>query len=264
VPSYRPRSSLPATVLAWLAAHLAYLTPPRRPGQGGTRPLSLEVRPAAVAGGPPGRGRRGAAGRAAVPACRPHGQDLQGRGRRQPGPAAWPAGRPGVLPAPRDLRHQPRRPTPLACGDGYHRRGGRGGRAGHPGAATPRVGQPEGAVRRQAPRPHRPRPCRLDHPRRPAAGAGGAGGGARRGRGRQPAGPGFPGLAKTRAHWHVPVGDRRTTDASATPSGPTTACRRGCGRWWSRRSPSWQAPGRCAAGVGCCTGSGTSSAPRAR
>jgi hypothetical protein len=49
VPSYFPRSSLPATVLGWLAARLAHLAPPRRRGQGGTRPLSLEVRLDAVA-----------------------------------------------------------------------------------------------------------------------------------------------------------------------------------------------------------------------
>ncbi len=49
VPSYCPRSSLPAKVLAWLAARLAHLHPPRRPGQGGTRPLALEVRLDAVA-----------------------------------------------------------------------------------------------------------------------------------------------------------------------------------------------------------------------
>jgi hypothetical protein len=47
--SYRPRSSLPAPVLAWLAARLAHLLPPRPPGQGGTPPLSLEVRLDAVA-----------------------------------------------------------------------------------------------------------------------------------------------------------------------------------------------------------------------
>src|SRR6266567_4735461 len=47
--SYCPRSSLPAAVLAWLAARLAYLLPPRPPGQGGTPPLSLEVRLDAVA-----------------------------------------------------------------------------------------------------------------------------------------------------------------------------------------------------------------------
>ena len=48
VPSYCPRSSLPAKVLAWLAARLAHLAPPRPPGRGGTRPLSLEVRLDAV------------------------------------------------------------------------------------------------------------------------------------------------------------------------------------------------------------------------
>ena len=47
--SYCPRSSLPAEVLAWLAGRLAHLLPPRRPGQGGTPPLSLEVRLDAVA-----------------------------------------------------------------------------------------------------------------------------------------------------------------------------------------------------------------------
>jgi len=36
-------------VLGWLAAGLAHLNPPRRPGQGGTRPLALEVRLDAVA-----------------------------------------------------------------------------------------------------------------------------------------------------------------------------------------------------------------------
>src|SRR6266704_4826664 len=42
--SYCPRSSLPADVLAWLAARLAHLLPSRPPGQGGTPPLCLEVR----------------------------------------------------------------------------------------------------------------------------------------------------------------------------------------------------------------------------
>jgi hypothetical protein len=46
--AYCPRSSLPATVLAWLAARLAHLAPPRRPGRGGTPPLALEVRLDAV------------------------------------------------------------------------------------------------------------------------------------------------------------------------------------------------------------------------
>ena len=47
--AYCPRSSLPATVLAWLASHLAHLTPPRPRGRGGTPPLALEVRLDAVA-----------------------------------------------------------------------------------------------------------------------------------------------------------------------------------------------------------------------
>jgi hypothetical protein len=47
--SYRPRSSLPAPVLAWLAARLAHLLPSRPPDLGGTPPLSLEVRLDAVA-----------------------------------------------------------------------------------------------------------------------------------------------------------------------------------------------------------------------
>jgi hypothetical protein len=47
--SYCPRSSLPVEVLAWLAARLAHLIPPRPPGQGGTPPLALEVRLDAVA-----------------------------------------------------------------------------------------------------------------------------------------------------------------------------------------------------------------------
>jgi DDE superfamily endonuclease len=47
--AYCPRSSLPASVLAWLATRLAHLAPPRRPGTGGTPPLALEVRLDAVA-----------------------------------------------------------------------------------------------------------------------------------------------------------------------------------------------------------------------
>jgi hypothetical protein len=46
--SYCPRSSLPVEVLAWLAARLAHLSPRRAPGLGGTQPISLEVRLDAV------------------------------------------------------------------------------------------------------------------------------------------------------------------------------------------------------------------------
>jgi len=45
--SYCPRSSLPAAVLAWLAARLAHLAP-RPTGRGGTPPIALEVRLDAV------------------------------------------------------------------------------------------------------------------------------------------------------------------------------------------------------------------------
>ncbi len=67
--AYCPRSSLPASVLEWLAARLAHLAPPRPPGKGGTPPLALEVRLDAV----------GAVilDGVVVPPRRPRGGDLQ-------------------------------------------------------------------------------------------------------------------------------------------------------------------------------------------
>jgi DDE superfamily endonuclease len=67
---------------------------------------------------------------------------------------------------------------------------------------------------------------------------------------------GLRGMAKAREHWHAPIGDRRTIDRLTQGQRASTACRQGCGRWWSRRSPIWQMPGRCAAGGDCCTASG--------
>ena len=58
---------------------------------------------------------------------------------------------------------------------------------------------------------------------------------------------GFRGLAKAREHWHAPVGDRRTIDRLTDGQRASTGSRQGCGRWWSRRSPAWPTPGRCAA-----------------
>jgi DDE superfamily endonuclease len=46
--SYCPRSSLPVEVLAWLAVRLARVITPRPPGLGGTPPIPLEVRLDAV------------------------------------------------------------------------------------------------------------------------------------------------------------------------------------------------------------------------
>ena len=73
---------------------------------------------------------------------------------------------------------------------------------------------------------------------------------------------GFRGLAKTRVHWHAPIGDRRTTDRRTEPE--RAYARRGCGRWWSSRSGIWATPGRCAAGGGCCSGSAMSFGPPPR
>jgi hypothetical protein len=75
---------------------------------------------------------------------------------------------------------------------------------------------------------------------------------------------GFRGLARARDHWHAPVGTAAPSTGSPTGSGPTTGSRRGCGRRWSRRSATSPTPGRCAAGVGGCTASGTSSGLLAR
>jgi hypothetical protein len=106
--SYCPRSSLPAHVLAWLAARLAHLYTARPPRAG--------RHPTTAAGGPPGRSRRGAVdGLSSRRAGRMVGI-LQDRGRRQPGPAAGPAWRPRLLPARRQLQHHPGRPARTAGG----------------------------------------------------------------------------------------------------------------------------------------------------
>jgi DDE superfamily endonuclease len=55
---------------------------------------------------------------------------------------------------------------------------------------------------------------------------------------------GFRGLAKARAHWHAPTGDRRTKDQRTTAERATTLARPGCAPWWSSRSGIWPLPGR--------------------
>src|SRR5512133_3034538 len=159
VSSYCPRSSLPATVLGWLAGRLAHLLPPRPPRRGGTRPLSLEVRLDAVAAVLLDGLSYRRAGRAVGISKTEVGDSMTCCSARwAPSASASPTA--PSLPASRAW--------PVAAGDGRGRRGGRGGWAGHSGAATLWVGQPEGPVRRQTARPHRLGPCHLDHPRRPA------------------------------------------------------------------------------------------------
>jgi hypothetical protein len=74
----------------------------------------------------------------------------------------------------------------------------------------------------------------------------------------------FPGLAKAREHWHAPVGDRRTKDRLTEGQRAYNRLQAGLRALWSSRSPTWQTPGRCAAGGGRCAESGTSSAPPGR
>jgi hypothetical protein len=162
VPSYCPRSSLPAMVLGWLAARLARLNPPRRSGQGGTRPLVLEVRLDAVAAVILDGLSYRRAGRMVGISKTEVGDSmdvplgpLADLGFCQPD---------GTFITSLDDLHQWLAEM-ARCGEA-----GLGGRAGHLGATTPRVGQPEGAVRRQAARPHRPGRCAVDRPRRSAVG----------------------------------------------------------------------------------------------
>src|SRR6266540_4154118 len=213
MPSYCPRSSLPAKVLAWLADRLAHLHPPRPPGQGGTPPLSLEVRLDAVGrwcwtgcrtGAPAGRsgscktevgdsldlplGPLGTLG-----FCQPDGTCIT------------------TLDDLRELLGEMARSGEAVCVDGLATR-----------VQRPRSwANQQVLLRRQAAHPHRPGPgalhaggepvhadC-LEHELLALAGLEGVLDGVE-----VPSllDRGFRGLAKPRAHWHAPVGDRRTID----------------------------------------------------
>jgi hypothetical protein len=71
----------------------------------------------------------------------------------------------------------------------------------------------------------------------------------------------FRGLAKGQEHWHVPVGHRRTNDQLTDAQRAFNRLQAGLRALGSSRSPSWPTPGRWAAGGGCWTASGMSSAP---
>ena len=75
---------------------------------------------------------------------------------------------------------------------------------------------------------------------------------------------GFRGMAKARARWHAPIGDRRTKDQRTPAERDHNHLRPGCAPWSSRRLGIWPTRGRCGAGVACCTGSGTSTGPPRR
>jgi hypothetical protein len=71
---------------------------------------------------------------------------------------------------------------------------------------------------------------------------------------------GFRGLAKTREHWHAPVGDRRTRDRLSDAQRAYNRLQAGL-RALVEQSIAHLAN---AWALRCCTGSGTSSAPPAR
>jgi hypothetical protein len=252
--AYCPRSSLPAKALVWLASRLAYLTPPRPPGKGGTPPLSLEVRLDAVgavlldglsyrrAGRMVGISKTEVGDSldlllgelAALGFCQPDGtfitslNDLgqwlaemaevgeavcvDGLATRVQRPAGW---------ANQKVLYDPKRHSHTAQGlsvstiwgdllwvDGDW-----------PGSCHEHELLTLAGWTR----------CWMTS-RSPACWTAGSVGWPR----------------------HASTGMRRSAiaapgTASATPSGPITACRRGCGRWWSSRSPIWPTPGRCAA-----------------
>jgi hypothetical protein len=271
VSSYCPRSSLPAMVLDWLVGRLAHLLPPRPHGQGGTQPLALEVRLDAVAAVLLDGLSYRRAGRmvgisktevgdsldlllgplGALGFCQPDGtfvttlDDLRellaemassgeavcvdGLATRVQRPAGW--GNQKVL---YDAKRHTHTAQGLAVSTIWVTCCGwtAAGRA----AATSRSSSSWQRWTRH-----------WTTSRSPACLTEGS--------------AGWPGRAST----GMPrSGTAAPSTGSPTASEPTTGSRRACGRWWSSRSPISPTPGRCAAGGGCCTGSGTSSAPLAR
>jgi DDE superfamily endonuclease len=269
--AYCPRSSLPAHVLAWLAARLAHLAPPRPPGQGGTRPLRLEARLDAVgsvlldglsyrrAGRAVGISKTEVGDSldlllgplAALGFCQPDGSfvtslDQLGRWLAEmtaSGEAVLLDGLATRVQRPRGWANQKvlydaKRHAHTAQGLALATIWGDllwvdGGWPGscHEHELLTLAGLDEVLDDVQV-------ASLLDR--------------------------GFRGMAKPRQHWHARSATVAPSTGSPRRSGPTTGSRPGCGRWWSRRSGIWPTPGRCAAGAGCCGASGTSSGPPAR
>jgi DDE superfamily endonuclease len=269
--SYCPRSSLPAEALTWLAGRLADLLPPRPPGRGGNPPLALEIRLDAVAAVLLDGLSYRRAGRmvgisktevgesmdlllpklAALGFCQPDGTfittlaDLRqhlaemaqtgeavlvdGLATRVQRPRGW-ANQKVLYDAKRHAHTAQGLAISTIYGDLLWVDGGWPGSC-HEHELIELAGLDNALDEVEV-------ASLLDR--------------------------GFRGLAKAREHWHAPVVTGAPKTSSPTGSGPTTASRLGCGRWWSRRSAIWPTPGRCAAGGGCCTGSGMSSGPLAR
>jgi hypothetical protein len=269
--SYCPRSSLPACVLAWLADRLAHLHPARPPGQGGTPPLSLAVRLDAVAAvlldgmsyrragravgisktevgdsmdllvGPP----------AALGYCQPDGtfitslDDLRhwleemakageavvvdGLATRVQRPAGW-ANQKVVYDAKRHAYAAQGLAISTIHGDLLWCDGGWPGSC-HEHELIELAGLQRVLDDVEV-------ASLLDR--------------------------GFRGLAKVREHWHAPVGDRRIKDRLSDAQRAFNRLQAGLRALVESRSPTSPTPGRCAAGAGCCTASGMSSAPPRR
>jgi hypothetical protein len=268
--SYRPRSSLPAHVLAWLAARLAHLLPPRPPGTGGTPPLSLEVRLDAVAAVILDGLSYRRAGRAvgisktevgdsmdlllgplgALGFCQPDGTFIttldqlrgvlvemaasgevvvvDGLATRVQRPRGW-ANQKVLYDAKRHSHTAQGLVVATIWGDLLWLDGG------WPGSCHEHELMKLAGLERSWTM-SRWQACWI---------AGSAA---------------WPRAASTGMRRS---GTAAPSTASATRSTGTTACRQGCARWSSSRSPTWQAPGHCAAGAGCCTASGPPTGPPA-
>jgi len=62
------------------------------------------------------------------------------------------------------------------------------------------------------------------------------------------------GLARARAQWHAPTGDRRTKDQRTTAERAYNRCQAGLRALVESRSGIGPLPGRCAAGAACLPG----------